>query len=116
MQVPNLFKETIKNTFYDKEIEIWSSGTITDDEGAVIGSGKKDKIDKFQGNFQYSTREYIQQEYGKETKANAIVTCENTVAKIGDMLVCNEKDFEIKSIVPSDSHITLLIFGDETNE
>lgn len=116
MNIPDLFKQAIKNTFYDKKIGIWSSGTITDDEGAVIGNGKQKEIESFMGNFQYSTREYIQQEYGKEIKANAIVTCDKTIAKSGDILVYNNKEYEIKSVVPSDSHITLLVFGEETNE
>lgn len=116
MKTSKLFKNTIKNIFYDKKIEIWSSNTIKDNEGSVISSGKTNKIDGFQGNFQYSTREYIQQEYGKEIEANAIVTCEKTVAKIGNILVYNEKNFEIKSVIPYDSHVTILVFGDETNE
>lgn len=113
MQISDLFKQTIKNTFYDKKIEIWTSGTITDDEGAVIGNGKKDKVEEFDGNFQFTTREYIQQEYGQGIEANAIVTCNETKAKIGNILVYNNKEYEIKSLVPSDSHITLLVKGDE---
>lgn len=113
MQIPDLFKKVISDTFYDKDIEIWSSGTITDDEGAVIGNGKVEKIDSFKGNFQYSTREYIQQEYGQEIEANAIVTCDKTVAKIGDILVYNEKEYIIKANPTSDSHTTLLVKGDD---
>lgn len=113
MQIPDLFKKVIAVTFYDKDIEIWTSGTIKDDEGAVIGDGKQDKIDEFKGNFQFSTREYIQQEYGMEIEANAIVTCDKTVAKVGDILVYNGKDYTIKANPPSDSHITLLLKGDE---
>lgn len=113
MQIPDLFKQIIADTFYDKDIEIWSSGTIKDDEGAVIGNGKLDKIDSFKGNFQFTTREYIQQEYGKEIEANAIVTCDTTVAQLGNILVYNGKDYTIKNVVPSDSHITLLVKGDD---
>lgn len=112
MKIPELFKQVIKDTFYDKKIEIWSSDTITDEEGATIGNGKKEKIDAFDGNFQFSTREYIQQEYGKEIEADAIVTCDKTVAQIGDILVYDSKDYTIKSIVPSDSHNTILVEGD----
>jgi hypothetical protein len=113
MQIPDLFKKAIKDTFYDKEIEIWSSGEVTDDEGATIGSGKKEKIDSFSGNFQFKTREYIQQEYGKEIEANAIVTCEETIAQIGDILVYNGKDYIIQSNPVSDSHVTLLVKGSD---
>lgn len=112
MQIPEIFEQTIADTFYDKEIEIWTSGTIKDDEGSIIRNGKLDKLDSFKGNFQFSTREYIQQEYGKEIEANAIVTCNETKAEIGNILVYdNKKEYTIKSLVPSDSHITLLVEG-----
>lgn len=112
MQIPDLFKQVIADTFYDKDIEIWTSGEIKDDEGAAIGNGKLDKIDSFKGNFQFTTREYIQQEYGKGIEANAIVTCDKTAAEIGNILVYNNKEYEIKSLVPSDSHTTILVKGD----
>lgn len=109
MQIPEIFEQTIADTFYDKEIEIWTSGTIKDDEGSIIRNGKLDKLDSFKGNFQFSTREYIQQEYGKEIEANAIVTCNETKAEIGNILVYDNKEYTIKSLVSSDSHITLLV-------
>lgn len=112
MNIPNEFKQVITDTFYDKDIEIWTSGTIKDDEGAVIGNGKLKKIDSFKGNFQFKTREYIQQEYGKEIEANAIVTCDKTVAEIGNILVYNNKDYIIVAKPISDSHTTLLVKGD----
>lgn len=109
MKIPNEFKKVIADTFYDKEIETWSFGTIKDEEGSVINEGKQEKIDSFKGNFQFTTREYIQQEYGKEIEASAIVTCDKTVAKIGDILIYNNKDYIINSIVVSDSHTTILV-------
>lgn len=136
MQIPDIFKKVIADTFYDKNIEIWSSGTIKDDEGAVVGNGKQEKIDEFMGNFQFSTKEYIQQEYGKEIEANAIVTCERTLAKEGDILIYLKNkthfelsrytheelskftnaelqnymyEFEVVSVIPSDSHVTILV-------
>lgn len=111
MQIPEIFKKVIADTFYDKDIEIWTKGTIKDNEGSVVGNGKLDKIDSFKGNFQFSTREYIQQEYGKEIEANAIVTCDKTIAKIGNILVYNDNEYEIKSLVSGDSHTTILVLG-----
>ena len=35
MQIPEIFKQAITDTFYDKDIEIWTSGTIKDDEGSI---------------------------------------------------------------------------------
>ena len=90
MRIPEEFKQAIENTFYDKDIEIWTSGTIKDDEGAVIGNGKVEKIDSFKGNFQFSTREYIQQEYGKEIEANAVAVRSR---KEGDLGAINADEF-----------------------
>ena len=139
MQIPEIFKQTIADTFYDKNIEIWSTTTVVDDEGAIIESERLQKLDSFKGNFQFSTREYIQQEYGKEIEASAIVTCENTIAKEGDILVYAdikpsnlllsrysneelekytqeylekqlvEKSYVVKSVIPNESHFTLLV-------
>lgn len=111
MDIPKEFKQAIADTFYDKDIEIWTKGTIKDDEGSIVGNGKLEKIDNFKGNFQFSTREYIQKEYGQEIEANAIVTCDKTVAEIGNILVYNNSEYEIKSLVSSDSHITILVLG-----
>lgn len=115
MNIPKIFKQVITDTFYDKDIEIWTKGIIKDNEGSVIGNGKLEKIDSFKGNFQFKTKEYIQQEYGKEIEANAIVTCNETKAEIGNILVYNGSDYEIKGLIPSDSHITLLVNGSDVN-
>lgn len=116
MEIPESFKRAIADIFYDKDIEIWRQAKIEDDEGAIVGNEKTEKIDSFKGNFQFKTREKIKREYGEEIEANAIVTCDRTKAKIGDILVYNGKEYEIKSIVPSDSHMTLIVFGGETYE
>ncbi|MCI8481725.1 MAG: hypothetical protein HFJ27_01190 [Clostridia bacterium] len=115
MKLPNEFKQTIANTFYDKDIEIWTSGTIKDDEGSTIGNGKLEKVDSFKGNFQFTTREYIQKVYGLEIEANAIVTCDKTVAKIKNILIYNEDDYIIKSKITGDSHTILLVIGSDEN-
>lgn len=115
MKIPNEFKKVISDTFYDKDIEIWTEGTIRDNEGADIGTGKVENIDNFKGNFQFATREYIRQEYGQEIEANAIVTCDKTIAQIGNILVYNRNDYTIKSKIISDSHTTLLVNGSDEN-
>lgn len=111
MKIPVEFKQAIADVFYDKDIEIWIEETIKDDEGSVVGKGKKDKIDSFKGNFQFSTREYIQQEYGREIEANVIVTCDKANAEIGNILVYNNNDYVIKSLISGDSHTTILALG-----
>lgn len=113
MQIPNEFKKIIADTFYDKDIEIWTEGRIKDNEGSTVGIGKVEKVDSFKGNFQFTTREYIQKVYGLEIEANAIVTCDKTIAKIGNILVYSGNDYTIKSKITGDSHTILLVNGSD---
>lgn len=115
MKIPEAFKKAIAETFYDKDLELWTSGTLKDEEGCAIGTGKLEKVTDFKGNFQFSTKEYIQQEYGKEVDAEAIITCDETQAKIGNVIVYDGQEYEIKSNINSDSHITLLVKGSGLN-
>ena len=115
MNIPNVFKETMKKVFYDKNIEIWSSAELTDSVGCVIGNGKGEKIEAIKGNFQFTTQEYIQKEYGRDIEANAIVTCEKTQAQMGNIIPYDGIDYYVRGIIPSDSHVTLLLYGDDEN-
>lgn len=130
MEIPDKFKNVIKNTFYDKRIEIWLTEELIDDEGSIMQKGKRTKIDEFDGNFQFSSREFIQQEYGRDIQASAIVTCDKTIAKEGDILVYSdmkpnsnlyrqkeiaEREYIIKSVIPGDSHFTILVERKDAN-
>lgn len=112
MKLPNEFKRAIADTFYDKELKIMTTEKeeIRDEEGCVIESEKENLKETIMGNFQFSTLEKIQEEYGKEIQADCIVTCEDTQATLDDILIYLNKEYEIKSIVPSDSHKTILLY------
>ena len=118
MQISDLFKKIIADTFYDKELKIMTTEkeTIRDEEGSVIESKKDILKETLIGNFQFSTVEKIQQEYGKEIVANCIVTCDKTQATVDDILVYSEKEYEIKAIIPSDSHTTILLYRETGDE
>ena len=111
MQIPEQFKQVIADTFYDKELKIMTTEkeTIRDDEGSVIESEKDILKETIKGNFQFSTLEKVQQEYGKEMIAECIVTCNDTIATVDDVLIYQDKKYEIKAIIPYDSHKTILL-------
>lgn len=108
MNIPNKFKETIQNIFYDKKLSIYSTENTLDDEGSVI-EGEKQLVEEIDCNIQIQTVEKIRQDYGADITAEAIVTCENTKAKIGNITSYNGIEYEIIRIIPSDSHITMLL-------
>lgn len=80
MNISNSFKKAIANTFYDKELKIMTTKDEKerDDEGCMIDTEKEILKETIIGNFQHSTLEKVQQEYGKEIIAECIVTCEDT--------------------------------------
>jgi len=111
MNIPNEFKKVIADTFYDKELKIMTTEKeeVRDDEGCIIETEKDSVKEVIMGNFQFSTLEKVQQEYGKEMVAECIATCENTQATVDDILVYLDKEYEIKAIIPYDSHKTILL-------
>ncbi len=113
MNIPNEFKQVISDIFYDKELKIMTTEKeeVKDDEGCIIETEKDIEKEKIKGNFQFSTLEKVQQEYGKEMIAECIVTCEDTQATVNDILVYQDKEYEIKAIIPYDSHKTILLHG-----
>lgn len=112
MNIPNEFKEAIKSTFYDKNITIFSIGTELDEEGGTI-DGEKKQIENLDCNVQFQTCEKIQESYGKEIEAECIVTCDTTTASIGNIAKYNNKDYEIKAVIPKDTHCILLLHRKE---
>lgn len=80
MKIPNEFKEIIADIFYDKELKVMTTEKEQerDDEGCIIETEKEILKETIIGNFQYSTLEKVQQEYGKEMIAECVVTCEDT--------------------------------------
>ena len=111
MQIPDLFKQVIANTFYDKKLMVMTTEKEQekDEEGCIIETEKEILKETIMGNFQYSTLEKVQQEYGKEIIAECIATCEDTGATVDDILAYQNKEYEIKAIIPCDSHKTILL-------
>lgn len=112
MKLPNEFKQVIADTFYDKELKIVTlevEEIKKDEEGCIIESKEVAVKEIIAGNFQYSTLEKVQQEYGKEMIADCIATCENTNATVDDILIYQNKEYEIKAIIPYDSHKAILL-------
>lgn len=111
MKIPNELKKVIANTFYDKKLKIMTTEKEQerDDEGCLIDTEKETLKEMIMGNFQFSTLEKVQEEYGKEMVAECIATCEDTQATVDDILVYCNKEYEIKAIIPYDSHKTILL-------
>ena len=80
MKISEAFKQVIVNTLYDKQLKIMTTEKekVKEEEGCVIETERNVEKETIMGNFQFSTFEKVQQEYGKEMIAECIATCEDT--------------------------------------
>ena len=108
MKLPSKFKQTIKDIFYDKEISFYSANETK----GSLGSKTVEKglfLEKIMGNFQFQSREVIQELFGKTIEANGLVTCLETQADMNDFVVYLDTDYQITGILSFDSHIKIAV-------
>lgn len=107
MQIPNLFKEVIKNTFYDKKIDIYGT---TDEIGLELDDIKVKgelKESNLSCNVHFIGNEVAKQNYGLDIEANIMVTCDETVADLSDIITYQGQDYTITGKLTPDSHTKL---------
>lgn len=109
MQISELFKQVISDTFYDKEVEIYNTIENVGEELDVVCS--KDSLkEKLKCNVHNVGNKVLQQDYGLDIQANIMITCSSTQAVKGDIITYNNIDYKVVEILTCDSHIK--VFGD----
>ena len=108
MKLPPKFKQTIEGIFYDKEISFYSANEIK----GSLGSETVEKgifLEKIMGNFQFQSKEVIQELFGRNLEANALITCSSTQSEINGFVVYQGVDYQITGMIPFDSHIKIAV-------
>lgn len=108
MQIPDLFKKAISDTFYDKTVEILKNIVIVDEEGGITKKGIE-VIGTFKGNASFSNCKEIQKDYGLDYEINiAVTTFTDVNVKISDLIRYNNVIFEVTDVLPFDSHLMIV--------
>lgn len=103
MKISKEFEQVIADTFYDKEIDIYDIIEEIGEELDVIR--KKGKIkEKLKCNVHFIGNEIAQKDFGLNIETNIMITCDNTVAKMGDIITYNYNYYTITGILQCDSH------------
>lgn len=108
MLFPNSAKKALAGAFYDKTVEVLSAEDSVDAEGGVV-KGSFTVKSTFQGNVRFANLGEIQTELGLVKSIDICVTCgadENV--SVNDMLRCSNKLYVATSVIPSDSHLTIV--------
>lgn len=107
MNIPNEFKEAISDFFYDKSVDVYEAHKIVGEEMDVTIEKGDIKQNNLECNVHLISNEIAKRDYGLDIQANILVTCNTTVAKIGDYLVYNNNDYIVTGKLMPDSHTKL---------
>lgn len=107
MNISETFKKVISDTFYDKEVDIYDVLEETGEELDIVR--KKDNIieKSLKCNVHQTSNDLVLKDYGLNIEANIMIACDNTIAKIGDILTYKEQDYIVTGKLSLDSHIKL---------
>ena len=107
MNISETFKKVISDTFYDKEVDIYDISEETGEELDVVR--KKGNIieNSLECNVHQTSNDIVLKDYGLNIEASIMITCDNTIAEIGDILTYKEQDYIITGRLNLDSHIKL---------
>ena len=104
MEISNLFKEVIKNTFYDKKIDIYGTiEEIGEELDTIMVKGELKEKDLL-CNVHFIGNDVAKKDYGLDIEASIMVTCDKTVAQISDIITYLNQDYTITGILTLDSH------------
>lgn len=107
MNIPEMFKKAIADTFYDKTVDIYETIEEIGEELDVIRKKGNIKQPNLSCNVHSIGNEVAQRDYGLNIEANIMITCSDTLAEIGDIIVYNNKNYIITGKLTPDSHIKL---------
>lgn len=107
MYIPNVMKQKIANTFYDKEVLVLESKSIQDSEGGISYKGLTSK-DSFMGNVSFSNNKTIQEDYGLDYEIDISITTDYDKLKHHDLIKFKDIIYDVSDIIISDSHILIV--------
>lgn len=112
MKLPDNFKTSIAEVFYDKEITKYSTTTEVDDEGWVNIEDTQGS-ETFMGNVRFDNLAHIQQDYGIEESIDIVVSTHEDVSN-GEVIMYGNVLYKIVRSIPYDSHN--MLFGQKKDE
>lgn len=107
MNISENFKKVISDTFYDKEIDIFSTIENVGEE-LDVAKKKGDVIENsLKCNIHQTSNDLVLKDYGLNIEANIMITCDNTKGNIGNIITYNQVDYVITGKLTLDSHTKL---------
>lgn len=107
MRIPNKFKQVIKDTFYDKEVDLYSVTTEPDSDGFVRKGEPATKTGSFLGNVNFDKLDAIQEEYGIDQDIDITISTDEDVS-LDQVISYGGRFYKVIRAIQNDSHNLLI--------
>ena len=108
MLFPESVIDKFEQTFYDKEIALKTVSESQDADGGLVRTISSTRS-TFMGNVRFSNLGEIMTDLGLTENIDVCITCKTNVAvSLNDLASYNGKIYQITSVIPSDTHKTLI--------
>ena len=107
MNISSEFKEIISSVFYDKQIDVYDIVENVGEELDCTREKGEIKQAKLSCNVHFTSNEMVKKDFGLDIEVNIMVTCDTTVAQIGDIITYQNQDYTITGKLTPDSHTKL---------
>lgn len=105
MKIPASFKKNIKNTFYDKEIDVYEQTEVNNSGWITIEL--TDTETPFFGNVQFKNLGQIQEDYGIREDIDVAISTDADI-DLNTIVKYNDRYYKVIQAIPSDSHNLLI--------
>lgn len=107
MRIPNKFKQVIKDTFYDKEVDLYNVTTEADSQGFVRNGEPATKTGSFLGNVSFDKLDLVQEEYGITEDVDMTISTDEDVS-LNQILSYGGRFYKVIRAIENDSHNLLI--------
>ena len=104
MKIPNSFKKSIAQVFYDKELDIISLEQVTESDGGTYLS--EEVVGSIKCNIQPVNDEIIKREFGLDISGEVAITTQEEISIAEEHFRLGE--YRVVGVLPFDSHFVII--------
>jgi len=101
------FKQAIQDTFYDKEVLVYSSELIQDPELFTRLSVSEQQVDSFLGNVSFDSFDTIQESYGIKESFDIAITTDKSLSN-ETIIGYQGKYYKVSRVFAEDTHFLII--------
>lgn len=107
MIIPTSFTQAIGTNFYDKEVDVYTTSDVQDEEGQAYKEATE-IAGSVMGNVNFNNLDLIQEQYGLQEKVDIAITTRDAIGGNANIIGYGGYQYLVIKAVSFDSHILML--------